>query len=682
MSKVISHYRLEEEIGQGGMGRVHKAYDTTLDRTVVLKLLAPDLVAEDESRKRFLREARLASALDHPNICTVYEIAEVDNQYFIAMQYLPGKVLKKVISNKPLNLDSLLSISLQVGDALAAAHAKGIVHRDIKSSNIIITPRGQAKVLDFGLAKLLTEKERAVASEAQADELTRLGSPLGTPNYMSPEQARGDRADHRSDIYSFGVVLYEMATGRLPFKGQTNIDTMHAVLNAPYKSAKEINESLPAELSSIIDKGMARKLGDRYQSMQQMLEDLHRLSLSLRLGTQGVPDGITTPYVMPKRQSRGSISQFVARLFAREAQNEAQQAPSPRRAEMSGAEFTLASEQRKTLPDFSLTTGPRKTLAVLPFRNLSGDAGSDFYGLSLADSLITELAKVKSVSVMPSSFVAKYQNQAIDPALVRSELGVDVVLMGNFLKASERLRVTAQLIDAMSGAILWSEKIDADAKDVLKIQDRISERIIAGVSGGQTAVDPTHLLKDESEEIRLDAVRTLKFSHDPRALSVLVEALRDASLKVKAEAVQAIITLGDQATGPVISLLNDATDEGDHLTARFAAKALGLIGDKSISSVLVELLKSDDKFVACEAMLALGRLGESRAVPDLIALLEEPNGNMRFAAAEALGQICDPSAYESLQKRLNDDDEGVRAKARWALSRLKKAGARQSASSV
>ena len=651
---------------------MHKAYDTTLDRTVVLKLLAPELVAEEESRKRFLREARLASALDHPNICTVYEIAEVDNQYFIAMQYLPGKVLKKVISNKPLNLDSLLSIALQVGDALAAAHAKGIVHRDIKSSNIIITPRGQAKVLDFGLAKLLTEKERVAATGSQADELTRLGSPLGTPNYMSPEQARGDRADHRSDIYSFGVVLYEMATGRLPFKGQTNVDTMHAVLNAPYKAAKEINANLPAELSSIIDKAMARKQGDRYQAMPQMLEDLQRLSLSLRLGAQGVPDGITTPYVMPKRQSsRGSISQFISRLFARDAQIETQpgpaQAPSPRE--------TAAG-------DFSLIGGPRKTLAVLPFRNLSGEPDSDFYGLSLADSLITELAKVKSVAVLSSSYVARYQNQAIDPAQVRAELGADVVLTGNFLKASERLRVTAQLIDATSGAILWSEKIDADAKDVLKIQDRISRRIIAGVSGGQTAVDPTHLLKDESEEVRLDAVRTLKFSHDPRALSALVESLRDASLKVKAEAVQAIITLGEQATGPVIGLLNDATDEGDHLTARFAAKALGLIGDKSISAVLVELLKSDDKFVACEAALALGRLGESRAVPDLIALLKEENGNIRFAAAEALGQICDPSAYGPLQERLNDADEGVRAKARWALSRMKKAGARLTASSI
>jgi serine/threonine-protein kinase len=666
MSKLISHYRLEEELGQGGMGRVHKAYDTSLDRTVVLKLLAPELVAEDESRKRFLREARLASALDHPNICTIFEIAEVDNQYFIAMQYVPGKTLKKVIGSKPLNLDILLSISLQVGDALAAAHAKGIVHRDIKSSNIIVTPRGQAKALDFGLAKLLIEKERATATESQADELTRVGSPLGTPNYMSPEQARGERADHRSDIYSFGVVLYEMATGRVPFRGQTNIDTMHAVLHDSYKPAKEINVNLPEVLSSIIDKAMARKPGDRYQSMQQMLEDLHQLSLGLRLSAQGVPDGIMTPYVLPKRRSsRASISQFINRLFARDAQAEAHpgQSPAAARRETSGA-------------DFSLMSGPRKALAVLPLRNLSGDPGSDFYGLSLADSLITELAKVKTVSVLPLSCVAKYQNQAVDPAQVRSELGVDVVLMGNFLKASDRLRVTAQLIDTTSGGILWSEKIDADAKDVLKIQDFISERIIAGVSGGQAAVDPTQLLKDESEEIRLDAVRTLKFSHDPRALSALVEALTDASLKVKAEAVQAIVTLGEQATGPVIRLLNDATDEADYLTARFAAKALGLIGDRSISSVLVELLKSDDKFVACEAALALGRVGESKAVPDLIALLGEPNGNLRFAAAEALGQICDPAAYDALQKRLNDDDEGVRAKARWALSRLKKAGAR------
>jgi HEAT repeat protein len=268
--------------------------------------------------------------------------------------------------------------------------------------------------------------------------------------------------------------------------------------------------------------------------------------------------------------------------------------------------------------------------------------------------------------------VAKYQNQFINPAQVGTELEVDLVLMGNFLKVGERLRVTAQLIDTAGGEILWSEKIDADAKNILAIQDRISQHIIDGLSRGQGAVDPTQLLKDENEDVRLDAVRTLKFSRDPRALSGLIEALRDPSMKVKAEAVQAIVKLGEQATGPVIRLLNDAIDERDRLTARFAAKALGMIGDRSISPVLMELLRSEDKFVACEAALALGRLGETKAVAALIALLEDPNGNMRFAAAEALGHLCDPSARDALQSRLNDDDEGVRAKARWALSRLKK----------
>jgi serine/threonine protein kinase len=665
MSRTISHYEMHEQLGQGGMGRVYKAYDTMLDRTVVLKLLAPELMSEEESRKRFLREARLASALDHPNICTIFEIAEVDNQYFIAMQYLPGKTLKKVIGGKPLGLDSVFSIGLQVGDALAGAHAKGIVHRDIKSSNIIITARGHAKVLDFGLAKLLTEKGRAEKIEKQPDELTKLGAPIGTPSYMSPEQAKGERADHRSDIFSFGVVLYEMATGKLPFKGQSNVDVMHAVLHQTHNSAIELNDKVPPDLSAIIDNAMAKKPTGRYQSMQPMLEDLQRLNVALRFGAQGVPDGVTTPFALPRRQtSRGFISRLLSRKPSLEARPGQQQ--TAMRREVSGQ-------------DFSLTTGAKKTLAVLPFRNLSGDSQSDFYGLSLADSLTVELAQVGLLTVMPSSALSKYQDKTVDPARLRSELGVDVLLMGNFLKAGERLRVTAQLIDAIGGGILWSEKIDADSKDVLKIQDRISQRIIAGLSGGQTPVDPTQLLKDENEEIRSDAVRTLEFSHDPRALSALVEALRDPSFKVKAEAVRAIVKLGEQATGPVIRVLNDAIDEGDNLTARYAAKALGLIGDRSISSVLVELLKSEDKFVACESALALGRLGESKAVPDLIALLDEPNGNVRFAAAEALGQICDPIAREALHRRLSDEDEGVRAKVRWALSRFKKVGARATA---
>ena len=352
------------------MGRVSKAYDTMLDRTVVLKLLAPELMAEEDSRKRFLREARLASALDHPNICMVYEIAEADHQYFIAMQYVPGKTLKKVIGGRPLSTDSLLSIALQVADALEVAHSRGIIHRDIKSSNIIITPRGQAKVLDFGLAKLLTEKERATPSE----ELTRMGAPMGTPSYMSPEQARCERVDHRSDIYSFGVVLYEMATGRMPFKADSSIDMMHAVIHDSYKPAGEINRELPQGLIAIIDRAMAKRASDRYQSMQQMLEDLRKVSLVLRAGGHGLPDGISVPFVTPKRPvSRGAFSKLMGRVFGRESQAEAQAAAPP-----------SAKSDQATQQDFSIATGPQKTIAVLPLRNLSGDPQADFYGLSLA----------------------------------------------------------------------------------------------------------------------------------------------------------------------------------------------------------------------------------------------------------------------------------------------------------
>lgn len=660
MNKVISHYRLAEELGRGGMGTVYKAYDTTLDRTVVLKLLSPEMIAQEASRKRFLREARLASALDHPNICTIYETAEADKECFIAMQYIEGRTLKRVIAGRPLDIDSILAIALQVADAIATAHARGIIHRDIKSGNIIITPRGQAKVLDFGLAKLVNEKGQALDAEHHADELTRLGSPIGTPSYMSPEQARGERADHRSDIYSFGVVLYEMAAGRLPFRANSTVDMMHAVIHETPKPLTELNPAVPAALASLVERTMAKNAGDRYQSMTRLIEDLQSISRSLQIGSSGVPDGITVPYVVPSRPATSNpVKRFFNRMFARKTDTP------------SSPVQPITPVRKEATPDLSIVSGPKKSLAVLPFRNLGGDATSDFYGMSLADSIIIELAGSSSVVLIPSAYVARYQGHSIDPEQVRSELGADMILMGNFIKAGDRLRVTAQLVDAAGGQILWSEKIDADAEDVLSIQDRISQRILAGLSKRQVAVDPTHLLRDEDEEVRLDAVRTLEFSHDPRALAALVEALRDASLKVKSEAVRVLVKLGEEATGPVIQLLNDSLDEGDYLTARFAAKALGMTGDRSISPVLVELLGCEDSFVACESALALGRLREYKSVPELIDLLDDTNGNMRFAAAEALGHICDSRAEDALRKRLNDEDEGVRAKARWALSRLR-----------
>src|SRR5262245_1211718 len=653
--RTISHYRLEQELGRGGMGRVYKALDLSLNRTVVLKLLDADLGREASSRNRFLREARLASALDHPNICTIHEIAEWEDQHFIAMQYLPGKTLKRVIGSRPVPLDTLLPISIQVADAIATAHARGIVHRDIKSSNIIITPRGQAVVLDFGLAKLLVEKDPT--GPLAETELTQRGVPLGTPSYMSPEQARLERVDHRSDIFSFGVVLYEMATGRLPFKGKSTIETMNSVIHDVQQPVNELNDKVPPQLAVVIDRALAKKQGDRYQSIKEMLEDLRQVALLMRAPLQA---GSVIPH-------RSGFQGLIGRLFGKGAKRE----PS---WDQQSQGAPLESHMSDSAADFSLTgRGPPRTIAVLPFRNLSGDPASDFYAMSLADHLITELARFKSLVVRPSTLVAKYYSSPVDPELVGKELEAETILTGNFLKAGDRLRVTAQLIDSRGGQILWSEKVDAAAEDTLEIQDLISQKIIEGLAAGKAPIDPLELLRDDDEDVRLDGVRGLKFSRDPRALAALIEALRDPSLRVKSEAVQAITRMGPQATGPVIEILTDAIDENDFVTARFAAKTLGLIGDESISQLLVELVGSEDSFVVCEAALALGRLKHIEAVPRLLELLDNPSGNVRFAAAEALGRIRDPRANDGLLARLKDEDEGVRAKARWALGRLEKA---------
>jgi serine/threonine-protein kinase len=636
------------------MGRVYKAFDLSLNRTVVLKLLDRDLGRDASSRSRFLREARLASALDHPNICTIHEIAEWEDHYFIAMQYLAGKTLKRVIGSRPVPLDTLLPISVQVADAIATAHSRGIIHRDIKSSNVIITLRGQAVILDFGLAKLLVEKETSL-SAAEA-ELTQRGVPLGTPSYMSPEQARLERVDHRSDIFSFGVVLYEMATGKLPFKGKSTIETMNSVIRDKYAPATELNDKVPPQLAAIIDRALAKKPGDRYQSIKEMLGDLRQVAILVRAPLQSAP-------VIPRQSG---VYGFIQRLFGNRIKRE----PS---WDQQSQGASLESHQPETSAEFSLTGGgPPRTIAVLPFRNLSGDPASDFYAMSLADHLITELARFKSLVVRPSTSIAKYYSSPVDPEQVGKELDAGTILTGNFLKAGDRLRVTAQLIDSRGGQIIWSEKVDAAAEDTIEIQDMISQKIIGGLSAGKAPVDPIELLGDDDEEVRLDGVRSLKFSRDPRALTVLIEALRDPSLRVKSEAVQAITHLGPQATGPVIEILTDAIDETDFVTARFAAKTLGLIGDESISRLLIELVASEDSFVACEAALALGRLRQAEAVPQLLELLKSPSGNVRFAGAEALGHIRDGRASDGLLARLNDEDEGVRAKARWALGRLHK----------
>src|SRR5256714_5134241 len=290
IGSTLHNYRILEKLGAGGQGAVYKAVDSKLGRTVVIKVLPPELTVKEANLKRFEREARLASSLDHPNICTIFDMGEANNIHYIAMQHVEGRNVRQLVGGRPLELKSALSIAIQVADALATAHARGIIHRDIKAGNVMVTDTGQAKVLDFGLAKLLDE-ETARTAGIHHTELTEIGVPYGTATYAAPEQARGDRVDKRADIFSTGVLLYEMLTGTWPFRGKTTIDVRHAVLHdAPRPVAELRNEPLPASLQQILDRCLAKEPRNRYQKMEELRDDLrgvlHEVSASETTGQQ------------------------------------------------------------------------------------------------------------------------------------------------------------------------------------------------------------------------------------------------------------------------------------------------------------------------------------------------------------------------------------------------------------
>jgi serine/threonine-protein kinase len=475
VGKTIFHYQVQREIGKGGMGVVYKAEDTKLHRTVAIKALAADLLGDEKARIRFLREARAASAIDHPNICTVYEINQIEDQLFFVMQYVEGKTLKKYIYGRPLPLDQALEFSLQLVDALAEAHHRNVLHRDIKSSNIMVNERNQTKILDFGLAKIVKE------TDTLTGDLTQIGSPFGTASYMSPEQARGEVADARSDIFSLGVVMYEMFNGRLPFKGKTSVDVMHSVL---HDEPLPMGANIPARLQEIIFKAMAKDKTARYQSTDQLLEDLRAYARLHYAQQGGLPPQLQSPQPAKKKGLLGRVSGFVQRAFqSTSGQKEESEAPTPT------PDVTPSMWQSRD----------KKAIAILPFKNLSGDHENDFYSFSLADSVITELAQLRDLIVRPSSYVAQYQNRDIDPRAVGTQLAVDAVLICGYIKSGDRFRVTPQLVDVSSGEIVWSEKIDVDSRDIITVQDTISNKIVEGLRIRTSSREQERLVKSPTE---------------------------------------------------------------------------------------------------------------------------------------------------------------------------------------
>ncbi len=405
IGKTISHYKIIEKLGEGGMGVVYKAEDTKLKRTVALKFLPPELTRDPESRKRFIHEAQAASTLEHNNICNIHEIDETeDGQQFIVMAFYAGETLKQKIKRGPLSIDQAIDMAIEIGAGLAKAHAAKILHRDIKPANILVTNDNVVKIVDFGLAKL-----------SGPTQLTKEGITLGTAAYMSPEQARGEKVDHRTDIWSFGVVLYEMLTGEIPFKGDYEQAVVYSILNEEPEPMENLRNDVPTELQQVVKKAMQRDAGERYQHAHELLAELESAKKKLE---------------SKKVEVRGK-----------------QEKPSP-------------------------------SIAVLPFVDMSPQKDQEYFCDGIAEELINVLTNIQELRVVARTSAFSFKGKDLDVREIGKKLNVETVLEGSVRKAANRLRITAQLVNVADGYHLWSEKYDRELEDIFAIQDEISLAIV------------------------------------------------------------------------------------------------------------------------------------------------------------------------------------------------------------
>jgi len=514
VGQTISHYHVLGKLGGGGMGVVYEAEDTRLGRRVALKFIPDNLVNDPKSLERFLREARIASQLNHPNICTIHDIDDLDGRPYIVMEKLEGKSLRDLMNGRPMDLELVIDVGIQVSDALAACHAKGVIHRDIKPANIFVTPSGQAKILDFGLVKVAPEFGRD-----HLEDLTIAGEIFGTTVYMSPEQARGEELDQRSDLFSLGVVLYEMATGHKPFRKNNSVTSMNALLNEKPPAPRKFNPAIPEDLEGILGRAMEKNRANRYQTALAMKGDLQSLKKESEPGLTtsarmrpALPYKIrTTAFAKPTRRWHVyALLGIIALLLT--------------------VLVPIGAYYLKHRPG---AIGAKNTIAVLPLRNLNNDIGVDFLRFALADELSNTLAQNRSLDVRPSSMTQKYAGNDVDPQQAARALHVATIVTGHFVERGEDLVVTLEAVQASDNRLIWQTTLTAPTQDLITLQSRLAAQVrqgllpILGLGQGVESATASRPKNAEAYDLYL---HSLAIPHDPvankDALAVLQQVVQ------------------------------------------------------------------------------------------------------------------------------------------------------------
>jgi serine/threonine protein kinase len=459
IGRTISHYKILEEIGSGGMGIVYKAEDTQLKRTVALKFLPPEFTRDKEAKKRFIHEAQAAAALEHPNICNIHEIEETpEGQMFIVMAIYEGETLKEMVTDTPLPVDKAIDITLQIAEGLDKAHQKDIVHRDIKSANIIITKDGIPKILDFGLAKLRGQTK-----------LTKESTTLGTVAYMSPEQTIGEKVDERTDIWSLGVVFYEMITGELPFKGHYEQAIMYSIMNEEPEYVSKLNKDVPSQLEKIVHKALKKNPEKRFQSMSEMREALQQI-LETSLSSEGIKP---SPVFRLGRKQRRILVRLLPLGIA---------------VIVAGAFLWLSRD----------TMSKPKSIAILPFLTIGGQTGQDWFSEGMTDTLITNLAKIRELRVTSRTSVMKFKESKKTAREIAKELNVSYIIEGSVQKNDNRIKITTRLIDPSRDEYLWAQDYERDLSNILSLQSDVARAIANKIKVSLTPQEKTILTEQRT----------------------------------------------------------------------------------------------------------------------------------------------------------------------------------------